>query len=161
MGLCAAGELGRRGEEAERAGHHGEAGQLERDAPHPVDEQDRQPEADHEEDVQGGRALGGSVAAREPGAPQRGIAADADEATAPCDAQGPVARRLTGARHPAVAASPHRRAITPPSAATAHASVKISPRSAFSTSSAGGSKRSPYVAASSRERATKPGRPPS
>lgn len=41
------------------------------------------------------------------------------------------------------------------------ASVKTSPRSAFSSSSAGGWKRSPYRSASSRARATKPVSPPS
>ncbi len=39
------------------------------------------------------------------------------------------------------------------------APVNVSPFSAFSTSSAGGVNRSPYRSASSRARATKPGRP--
>ncbi len=66
--------------------------------------------------------------------------------------RGGVRRGVTGARAPARGT---------PAPAGGHASPNVSPRSAFSTSSAGGVKRSPYVAASSRARATKPGRPPS
>ncbi|CAM5667335.1 hypothetical protein SGRIM119S_03315 [Streptomyces griseorubiginosus] len=55
------------------------------------------------------------------------------------------------------ATSPHAPALTP----APQASPNRSPFSAFSTSSAGGVKRSPYRSASSRARATKPGSPPS
>ncbi len=59
---------------------------------------------------------------------------------------------IRGGRHGAPAPTRARAAQAP--ASTASAPLYVSPRSAFSTSDAGGSKRSPYFSASSRARAT-------